>query len=89
MKKLTEQDGKSQDIVKENLEAFKAIFPETFTEALSASDDGQAGGVDFEALYHLLGDAAGESEEKYGLNWHGKKKARQIVLMPSLGEVRG
>ena len=35
----------------------------------------------------LLGDAKvlDEGEEKYGLNWHGKKKARQIALTPSTG----
>jgi len=32
MKKLTEQDGSSLDMVSENLEALKAIFPEAFTE---------------------------------------------------------
>ncbi len=32
MKKLTEQDGKSLDMVNENMEALKAIFPEAFTE---------------------------------------------------------
>ena len=26
-----------------------------------------------------------EGEEKYGLNWHGKKKAQQIALTPSMG----
>lgn len=78
MNKLTEQDGSSVDIVNENLEALKAIFPEAFTED----------GVDFEALRQLLGDAVAEGEEKYGLNWHGKKKARQIALMPSLGTLR-
>ena len=74
MKKLTEQEGSSLNILNENLEALKAIFPEAFTEA----------GVDFEVLRQLLGDAVDEGEEKYGLNWHGKKKARQIALMPSL-----
>ena len=88
MKKMTEQDGKSLDIVNENLERLKTIFPEAFTEDLSASGDGQAGGVDFEVLRQLLGDAVDEGEEKYGLNWHGKKKARQISLMPSLGTLR-
>jgi len=78
MKKLTEQDGKSLDMVNENLEALKAIIPEAFTED----------GVDFEVLRQLLGDAVGEGEEKYVLTWHGKKKARQIALMPSLGTLR-
>ena len=78
MKKLTEQDGSSLDMVTENLEALKGIFPEAFTED----------GVDFEVLRELLGDAVSESEEKYGLTWYGKKKARQIALTPSLGTLR-
>jgi len=68
MEKLTEQDGKSLDMVHENLKTLKGIFPEAFTEGLSASGDGQAGGVDFEALRELLGDSVAEGEEKYGLN---------------------
>lgn len=88
MKKMTKQDGKSLDMVNENLEALKAIFPESFTEDLSASGDGQAGGVDFEVLRQLLGDAVDEGEEKYALTWHGKKKARQIALTPSIGTLR-
>jgi len=78
MKKVTEQEGSSLDIVNENLKALKAIFPEAFTED----------GVDFEVLRQLLGDSVDEGEEKYGLNWHGKKKARQIALTPSLGTLR-
>ena len=78
MKKLTEQDGKSLDMVNENLEALKVIFPEAFTED----------GVDFEVLRQLFGDSVDKGEEKYGLTWHGKKKARQIALMPSLGTLR-
>ena len=78
MDKMTEQDGGSLDIVNENLETLKSIFPDAFTED----------GVDFDALRQLLGDAIDEGEEKYELNWHGKKKARQIALMPSLGTLR-
>ena len=78
MRKLTEQDGKSLDMVNENLEALKAIFPEAFKED----------GVDIEVLRQLLGEALNEGEEKYGLTWHGKKKARQIALTPSLGTLR-
>jgi len=75
---MTKQDGNSLDMVNENLEALKAIFPETFTEE----------GVNFKVLRQLLGDAIDENEEKYGLTWHGKNKARQIALMPSLGTLR-
>jgi len=78
MEKFTEQDGSSLDMVTENLEALKGIFPEAFTED----------GVDFEVLRGLLGDTVSEGEEKYGLTWYGKKKARQIALVPSLGTLR-
>lgn len=78
MEKLTEQDGKSLDVVDGNLKALKNIFPEAFTED----------GIDFEVLRQLLGDDVAEGEEKYGLNWFGKKKARQIALTPSIGTLR-
>ncbi len=77
MHKLTPNDPetKSADIVTENLEALKALFPEAFTE----------GRIDFEVLKELLGGAVDERDEKYGLNWHGKRRARQIALTPSVG----
>ncbi len=78
MKKLTEQDGASLDIVGENIKTLMTIFPDAFTEDK----------VDFDALRQLLGDTVDEGEEKYGLNWHGKKKARQIALTPSTGTLR-
>lgn len=77
MKKADLLEGQSLDVVNENIQHLKEIFPEAFTE----------NGVDFDVLRQLLGDAKvlDEGEEKYGLNWHGKKKARQIALTPSLG----
>jgi len=80
MKKLTDQDPetKSPDIVAENIEQLKVLFPEAFTE----------GKIDFEILKQLLGNTIDEREEKYGLNWHGKRQARQIALTPSTGTLR-
>ncbi len=80
MKKLTENDleTRSADILAENVGQLKALFPEAFTE----------GKVDFEALKSLLGGAVDEREEKYGLNWHGKRRARQLALTPSTGTLR-
>lgn len=78
MEKLTKQDGMSLNMVDENLKALKNIFPEAFTED----------GIDFEVLRQLLGDEVVEGEEKYGLNWFGKKMARQIALTPSMGTLR-
>ena len=77
MKKVQPEEGKSADIVSDNIERLKELFPDAFSE----------GGVNFDVLRQLLGDAKvlDEGEEKYGLNWHGKKKARQIALTPSTG----
>lgn len=72
---LNDPDTKSADIVAGNVEALKALFPEAFTE----------GRIDFEVLKGLLGAAVDERDEKYGLNWHGKRRARQIALTPSTG----
>ena len=77
MKQVKLQDGASADIVQENAQHLKDLFPDSFTE----------NGVNFDTLRQLLGDikVLDESEEKYGLDWHGKKQARQIALTPSLG----
>jgi adenine-specific DNA-methyltransferase len=72
---LNDPDTKSVDIVAGNIEALKALFPEAVTE----------GKIDFEVLKGLLGAAVDERDEKYGLNWHGKRRARQIALTPSTG----
>ena len=87
MRKITANDPEtlSADFSGENLEHLKALFPEAVTEGLSA---GQAGKVDFEVLKQLLGGAIDEREEKYGLNWHGKCRARQLGLTPSTGTLR-
>lgn len=80
MKKLIANDPETQsaDIVTGNTEALKTLFPEAFTE----------GKVDFVVLKQLLGTAVDEREEKYGLNWHGKRRARQLALTPSTGTLR-
>jgi len=80
VKKLTVNDPetRSEDAVAENVEHLKALFPEAFTE----------GKVDFEVLKQLLGGEVDEREEKYGLHWHGKRRARQLALTPSTGTLR-
>lgn len=71
-------NGKSKDILAENIERLKDIFPEAFTEDK----------VDLEVLKQLLGEKVEEKEEKYGLNWNGKRQARQLALTPSTGTLR-
>lgn len=77
IEKLTLNDPETQsaDIVAGNVAALQALFPEAFSE----------GRIDFEVLKQVLGGAVEEREEKYGLNWHGKRRARQIALTPSTG----
>ncbi|OJH54192.1 adenine methyltransferase [Agrobacterium pusense] len=77
MKKLelNAPETKSADIVSGNLSALQALFPDAFRE----------GKIDFDVLKQLLGGAVDDREEKYGLNWHGKRQARQIALTPSVG----
>src|SRR5437868_3784830 len=72
---LNDPETKSVDVVAGNVEALKALFPEAFEE----------GRIDFEVLKGLLGAAVDERDEKYGLNWHGKRRAQQIALTPSTG----
>ncbi len=80
MEPLTAQDAETQspDIVAENIEQLQTLFPEAFTE----------GQVDFDILKQLLGGEVDEREEKYGLNWHGKRQARHLALTPSTGTLR-
>ena len=80
MKKITANDpeAKSADVLAGNIAHLKTLFPEAWTE----------GKVDFEVLKQLLGGLVDGREEKYGLNWHGKSRARQIALTPSTGTLR-
>src|SRR6202162_1955357 len=71
-------DTKSADILRENIARLKELFPEAFAE----------GKIDFDALKQLLGGAVDEREEKYGLNWNGKRRAKQLALTPSAGTLR-
>jgi len=78
MERIKVKGGESLDMVNDNVEVLKTLFPEAFTE----------NGIKFETLRQLLGDEINDDEEKYGLTWHGKKKARQIALTPSTGTLR-
>ena len=75
--KVTLQDGQSLDIQQENIEALQQLFPEFVRD----------GKVNFDVFRQVFGDLGvlEEGEEKFGLNWHGKKKARQNAFTPSLG----
>jgi len=61
----------------------KALFPDLVTEGPNGPS------VNVDVLKALVGDATlTDAEEKYGLNWHGKRAARQLALTPSIGTLR-
>ena len=68
----------SGNLAARNVALVQALFPEIMTD----------GKVDFDILRQLLGDAVEEGEERYGLNWKGKRRARAFALTPSLGTLR-
>ena len=80
MKRITPEDpeSRSPDLAADNVAHLARLFPEAFTE----------GKVNFAVLRELLGDAVDEGEEKFGLNWHGKRRARRLALTPSSGTLR-
>lgn len=80
-------EAQSANLVADNIEKLKALFPELLTETVVNGQTAAALNVD--VLKVLVGDATvTDSDEKYGLNWHGKRKARQIALTPSTGTLR-
>ena len=85
MEKLTaaSPEAQSADLVAGNIEQLKALFPELITEGANGV------AVNVDVLKALVGDATvTDADEKYGLNWHGKRRARQLALTPSTGTLR-
>ena len=72
MEKMT---GKSLDLVAENIEQLKKLFPEVVTE----------GKIDFEVLKNLLGGEIEDRQEYYKFIWNGKEAARAYARVPSMG----
>jgi len=71
-------DGKSKDILKENIEKLKEIFPDIVTE----------GNIDFDKLKTTLGEYIDDREERYNFTWNGKAKAKRLAQTPSTGTLR-
>lgn len=80
MEKITSNnpESKSLDILTDNIEKLKEIFPEVVSENR----------VDFEKLQLLLNDAITPKDDLYGLNWWGKNDAIREAMKPSLGTLR-
>jgi adenine-specific DNA-methyltransferase len=75
---MNKLDGNSMNIVNENIEKLKEIFPEIFSE----------GKIDFEKLQEELGEVIDRKDERYNFTWNGKAEAKKIALTPSSGTLR-
>jgi adenine-specific DNA-methyltransferase len=78
MEQLNQSDATSHDIVADNIDKLKAIFPEAFTE----------GKIDFDVLKETLGEYRETREERYNFSWAGKRKARRLAQTPTTGTLR-
>ncbi len=75
---ITELKGESLDIVKQNIQQLKQLFPNVFTEEK----------IDFDALKSELGEYIETSDERYQFTWAGKEQAKRIAATPTLGTLR-
>jgi adenine-specific DNA-methyltransferase len=75
---MTQLDGKSKNIINDNIEKLKELFPEVFSE----------GKIDFDKLQSELGNFIDPKDERYNFTWNGKSEAKKIALTPSTGTLR-
>lgn len=71
-------DGMSKDLVRENVEKLKELFPSIVKE----------GKIDFEELELLLGENINRSKEHYSFVWNGKTEATKLAQKRSTGTLR-
>ena len=77
--------AQSVDGAAENLAKLRALFPEVVAEGARGP------AVDVDALAALIGKQPvedGQTDERFGLHWHGKAVARRLALTPTGGTLR-
>ena len=75
---ITELNGKTKNIVLDNISKLKEIFPEVITEDK----------IDFKKLKLILGENIDDSREKYSFTWPGKTQAIKESQKQSSGTLR-
>ena len=76
-------ESQSADLLADNLAQLRALFPELVIEGAKGP------AINVDVLKGLVGDVTvTDADEKYGLNWHGKRAARLLALTPSTGTLR-
>lgn len=68
----------SGDVMADRVAALRQLFPEADAD----------GAINVDVLRQLLGEAVEAGEERYGLHWRGKARARALALTPSTGTLR-
>jgi adenine-specific DNA-methyltransferase len=75
---MEKMNGKSTDIVGQNIERLKELFLEVVT----------GDKIDFDVLRETLGNYIDDRQERYSFNWNSKSRARRIAQTPSTGTLR-
>lgn len=78
--KITSDDqlSHSKDLIQENIDQLKKLFPEIVSE----------GKIDFKSLQQVLGEEIEDEEEYYRFTWAGKSQSRREAHKPSTGTLR-
>lgn len=71
-------DGKSMNLINDNLNKLQELFPDAFIQ----------GKIDFDKLKMLLGDYIADDNNIYEFKWNGKNTAIKSAMTPSSGTLR-
>ena len=75
---MNKMDGKSKDLLKENIKQLKQLFPEVCCEDK----------IDFNKLKQILGEYVEDDKERYNFTWNGKGRSLRLSQTPSPGTLR-
>ncbi|EJS45937.1 hypothetical protein ICE_05347 [Bacillus cereus BAG1X1-2] len=75
MRKL---EGQTFNVIQDNIEKLKNLFPEVFTENK----------IDIDKLRLVLGENVEKEKERYEFSWYGKTKAIQLAQKQTTGTLR-
>jgi adenine-specific DNA-methyltransferase len=75
---LQKLEGKTFNVVQDNIEKLKELFPEILTENK----------IDIDKLRIALGENVQKGKERYEFTWNGKTEAIQLAQKQTTGTLR-
>jgi adenine-specific DNA-methyltransferase len=75
---MNKLEGRTFDVVRDNIEKLKDLFPDVFTENK----------VDIDKLRLALGEHVEKEKERYEFTWNGKTEAIQLAQKQTTGTLR-